>query len=193
MAKWYDNDDFLLHRLKADDEKALEFLFRQHYAALFRMSLRVVGNAESARDIIQEVFATLWEKRHSLNVSKSLKAYLFRAVMNRSLNYVRDNPSAQTASIESVRQERHSTSFNDAGDKLEERELQNLIGQVIQTLPPQCKAVFQLSRNEEMSNKEIAESLGISVKAVEKHISRALKKLRSSLESYLKGLLLFSL
>jgi RNA polymerase sigma-70 factor (ECF subfamily) len=193
MAKWYNNDDFLLHRLKADDEKALEFLFRQHYAALFRVSFRVVGNAESAKDIIQDVFATLWEKRHSLNVSKSVKAYLFRAVANRSINYVRDNPSTQTASIESVRQERHSTSFNDAGDKLEERELQTFIGQVIQTLPPQCKAVFQLSRNEEMSNKEIAESLGISVKAVEKHISKALKKLRRSLESYLKSLLLFSL
>ena len=73
MAKWYDDDDdFLLHRLKENDEKALEFLFRQHYAALFRVSFRVVNNGESARDIIQEVFATLWEKRHSLNVSRSV-------------------------------------------------------------------------------------------------------------------------
>lgn len=192
MAIWYDNDDFLLQRLKADDEKALEFLFRQYYAVLFRISFRVVGDAETARDIIQEVFVTLWERRRSLHVSKSVKAYLFRAVANRSINYVRDHLKTQTVSIESVRQERHSTSSGDTSDMLEERELSVFIGQVIQTLPPQCKAVFQLSRNEEMSNKEIAESLGISVKAVEKHISKALKKLRKSLESYLKSLLLFS-
>jgi DNA-directed RNA polymerase specialized sigma24 family protein len=64
MAKFYDNDDFLLQRLKSDDEKALEFLFRQYYADLLRVSFRIVGNSEQARDIIQEVFARLYMNLH---------------------------------------------------------------------------------------------------------------------------------
>lgn len=190
MGKWYDNEDFLLHRLAAGDEKAFEFLVRQYYAGLVKVSSRIIGSQEQARDVTQDMFADLWEKRFRLHLPKPVKPYLFRAVINRSLNYLRDHPGVATVSVESIRRELYATSADDASAKLEEKELSRFMAQAIQSLPPQCKAAFQLNRDEGMSYREIADSLGISVKAVEKHISRALRKLRKSLEAYLKSLLI---
>ncbi len=193
MTKWFDSDDFLLQRLASGDEKALEFLFRSYYADLKKVSYRVVGNNELAKDIVQEVFATIWVRRRQLEHAKPIKSYLFRAVINRSLNQVRDHPKLQIVSLDALKPEQHATQPNETSARLEAHELQALITGTIQQLPPQCRLAFQLSRDDEMSYQEIADRMGISVKAVEKHISKALKKLRNSLHAYLKHLLLFNL
>ncbi|WP_224995209.1 RNA polymerase sigma-70 factor [Cesiribacter sp. SM1] len=192
MARWFDDDGFLGRRLAADDEQALEFLFRQHYTALKRVSYRIVRNNEQARDIVQDVFAKLWEKRQFLRETKPLKAYLFRSVINRSLNYLRDNPRLQVVSLDELTPEQHATQSNETSAKLEDQELHALINRTILELPLQCRVAFQLSREEEMSNAQIAEYMGVSVKAVEKHITKALKRLRKMLEPYLSYLMLFN-
>jgi RNA polymerase sigma-70 factor (ECF subfamily) len=192
MAKWFDDDDFLLQRLADDDEQALEYLFWQHYTALKGVSYRIVGNNELAKDLVQDVFARLWEKRHQLNISKPVKAYLLRAVINRSLNHVRDHSKMHVVSLDTLKPEQHATPPNETGAKLEAHELNSLIAGTIQELPLKCRLAFQLSRDEEMSYNEIASHMGISVKAVEKHISKALKKLRDSLNTYLNNLMLFN-
>lgn len=192
MAKEYDHDDFLRSRLASDDEKALELLFREHFAALKRVAYRIVVNNEQAKDLVQDVFASMWEKRHSLPRSRPLKAYLFRSVINRSLNYLRDNPRLQMVSLDALTPEQQATHPDETSARLEDHELQILIGRIIEQLPPHCKLAFQLSREEEMSNAEIADYMGISVKGVEKHITLALKRLRKALAVYLKRMMLFN-
>lgn len=192
MPREIDKDDFLRSRLASGDEQALELLFREHFAALKRVAYRIVANNEQAKDLVQEVFAQLWEKRHSLPQTKPLKAYLFRSVINRSLNFVRDHPRLRLVSLDALTPEQQATHPNETSAPLEDHELQALIGRIIGQLPPQCKLAFQLSREEDMSNAEIADYMGISVKGVEKHMTLALKKLRNALAAYFKHMLLFS-
>ena len=103
------------------------------------------------------------------------KAYLFQSARNRALNYLRDNehfvPTNDFSSLERFE--------ND--DTLETRELQRLIQEAILSLPPKCQDIFNKSRMENLSNKDIADQMNIGVKAVEGHISRALKHIRAYL------------
>lgn len=187
MAKWYDNDDFLLRRLKANDQKAIEFLYRQYQVVLLRTSIRVVGNTEHARDIVQEVFVDFWVKRHRLHISGSVKNYLIRAVYNRSLNFVRDHPVSRNVSLKAINEEEFATAANETSAKLEAKEMKDFLEQQINRLPPQCKTIFMMNRKDAMSYKEIAAALGISVKAVEKQISKAMSIFSKAVQAYLKS------
>ncbi|WP_017729727.1 RNA polymerase sigma-70 factor [Nafulsella turpanensis] len=191
MSEWLDDEDFLLRRLSSGDAQAIDFLFKKYYAEMLRLSYTVLKNREAGKDIIQDIFIAIWEKRASLHFSKPIKAYLFRAVINRSLNYLRDQGKTKMLPLEKMEAGRHASSAGLSSEKLEEKELEQFILRLIHRLPPQCRVAFELSRHQQMSNKEIAAYMDISVKAVEKHMARALKQLRKGLEAYLKRLFLF--
>lgn len=180
-------DQELLRQLQRGEERAIEAVFRQHYAWVCRSVLRIIPDEGIAEDIAQDVFYELYRKRGNLNIQSSLKAYLRRAAVNRALNYLRDQKIRFAEEGAAPVQESYLAG---AQQLIEAEQLQSRIDQAIDGLPARCRVIFVLSRFEELSYKEIAENLEISPKTVENQIAKALRLLREALAAYLPALLL---
>lgn len=171
------NDSELFNALRGGDPRALDALFRRHYADLCRTAVRFVNDPASAEDIVQELFVHLWAKRSRLSpVDQSVAGYLRRSVRNRSLNYLRDRKRIPVDDGEPP--ETRTSDDVLPGAALEEAERSQRIARAIDRLPERCRLVFVMSKVEEMSHGEIAHGLGISVKTVENQMTRAYKYLR---------------
>ena len=168
--------------LRIDSEKAIEALFREHYDYLCRAVYRVLPRSAIVEDLVQDVFFEFWKKHDKIEINISIRAYLRRAVVNKTLNYIRDQ-RLKTVSPEN-RPEPVST-FVEVEKQMEAADLQKQIDEVIDSLPERCRMVFVLSRFEEKSYKEIAKELDISIKTVENQISKALKVMRKGLADFL--------
>jgi len=167
------------------DKRSFEALFREYFPALMHFSLKYLSNEDDAREVVHSVFINLWEKRESLDTSTSLKSYLFSSVHNRSLNMIRDRRKfADDAMPEEFSEE-------DAQSVLELSELEEKIKEVIASLPPKCREVFEMNRFDGLKYSEIAEKLNLSLKTVENQMSKALRILREKLARYLALILWF--
>lgn len=177
------NEQSLLAALKNGQESALDELFRDHYAYLCKAVFRVLPDTHIAEDIVQEVFYELWRKREQLKIKQSIRAYLRRAAINKTLNYIR----AQKMPVDDEAYLPLNLSAKNASAQqhLQADELQKLINEAIDLLPERCRLIFTLSRHEGMANKEIATHLELSVKTIENQMTKALKLLKEALKSYL--------
>ena len=175
----------LLQQLKADNKQALKGIFDEYYNTVFHAVYRIVSDRNTAEDLSQDVFMRLWEKRHQITINGPIGAYIRRMAINEGLGYLRKH---KKYGIEEI-QDQHSPLTTSGEDVYMDSELEQQIQAAIATLPPRCKAVFILSRFEELSYKEIGEKLDISPKTVENQISKALKILRTALKGYLTFLL----
>lgn len=153
-----------------------------HYKALKTYALRFLYDADIADDIVQDIFFELWKKQELIKVDRNVKSYLFKAVYNKSINYLKSKPFKSQISIETTDFLENYLQQNTQEDNLISKEIRKEIETAIDQLPTQCKKVFLLSRTYELKNREIAEQLDISVKSVEKHITKAI----SQIYSYLK-------
>ncbi|MBC8035424.1 MAG: RNA polymerase sigma-70 factor [Chitinophagaceae bacterium] len=156
-----------------------EELFMTHYVSLTQTAYRLLKDKGAAEDAVQEVFCKLWEKRAELEITTSLKAYLFQMVIHRSLNQLKKNKTLQVRESEYSNLSHRQT--DTTHDHLNFKDAKKRVEQAVNTLPPTCRIAFILSRYEEMRYKEIAAELEISVKAVENHIMKALRHLRQVL------------
>jgi len=161
----------------------LESSFREHYKSLCYAANNIVNDYDASEDVVQEVFATLWKKRNDVNISISLKGYLFRATINTSLNYIQKQKRSVPTEEHII--EISSGVSNDVVDNLIHLELEQQLSNAINDLPVKCKTVFMLNRYEDMKYKEVAKHLGISIKTVENQMGKALKRLRLHLQPYL--------
>ena len=170
------------------DKDLFEQLFRTHFVQLCNYAVQYVSDNEIAKDITQNVFINLWEKRDNIDSQKSIQSYLFTSVRNRCFNYIRDNTKyrSKVLDIDSVDIE-NDVEIDDVGME----ELEEKISLILNKLPEKCRKVFEMSRFKNMKYKEIAIEMEISVKTVEAHISKALKSLRKELKGY--ALVLFIL
>jgi len=175
-------DKEILNLLSSNGDKAIQLLFDKYYTYLCRTLIRIIPDENTTEDLVQDVFLEFWRKRDIININTSLKAYLRRAARNKALNFIRDRKIRWED--EDKHPESESTMVS-ATQKLEAEELQKLINKSIDELPERCRLVFTLSRYEEMTYKEIANELNISIKTVENQISKALKLLRVALGQYL--------
>lgn len=166
-----------------DDIARFEEMFRQFYKPLYNFALRMLRDDVVADDIVQDVFCAVWDKRSQVDFSIPIKSYLYRAVHNRCLNAINDRRNH--VNIENGLSEEELTIFSviAQADDLEIKDMQNALSEGIHLLPERCKEIFQLSRLKSKKNREIAEELGISVKAVEKQITKALLLIREHLKS----------
>ncbi|MEL7585414.1 MAG: RNA polymerase sigma-70 factor [Prolixibacteraceae bacterium] len=166
-------------------------LFKHYSKPLFYYALKFVDK-EAAKDAVQDVFLKLSADQH-LVVSGSLNGLLFTMIRNKCLQQIeRQKVRVTYHEASALRLKEDELLFYSAeATSLIELELREQLDNAIAGLPDKCREVFILSRYHDKMNKEIAEELGISIKTVEKHISAALRLIRSELKDYLPLLLLF--
>ena len=181
-----DDEVLARHLFQADPPAGCAWLFRRYYPMLCNHALRFVYSREVAEDIVGEVFCALWTDKGYANITTSYRAYLFTAVRNRSYNYLRWELSRKNDSDEALPDSAlpaFSSETQTPADLMQFDELYQKINETIADLPPQCRRTFLMSRFEQKSYREIAAEMGISVKAVEANISRALTTLRNMLRA----------
>lgn len=161
------------------DVSAFEALFKVNYSSLCLTAIRIINDKAIAEDIVQDVFLQIWKKRDVLKIEGSLKAYLHKSVINQSLNYHTKQKSSLLR--EQIHYHETNEAINTVEQKIFSRDTEIKINQIINSLPEGCRRIFILSRFEQMSYKQIAETLEISVKTVENQMSKALKILRENL------------
>lgn len=173
--------------IQRKDVPAFERYFRENYRFLLMASFRIVRDAGLARELVNDVFMKIWEDGASMDIDASLKSYLHRAVVNRSLNEV-DRLKTHKKRMAMLPTGPTETS---APGTLEEDELRARLYRAIEALPEQCKRVFKMSRFEDLDHHQIAEELGISAYTVKNHIAYALKLLSKILIFFVFGLVLW--
>ncbi len=160
-------------------------LFKEYYPAAVLFAQKFVQDVNGARDVAQQVFVKIYEKREKIDIETSFKAYLFRAIRNTALTYIKKQQTHSRHTTEASNLQPISTIDP---DPVEYQQLVQQIDALIGDLPPRCQQVFKMNRFDGKKNKAIAEELGISIRTVETQISYALKQLRAKLP---KELLLF--
>ena len=168
----------LFDLIKQDDLASYETVFKRYYRDLYRFAYTYLRDEVPAEEMAQEVFLYIWEKRSQIEIKTTLKTYLFSAVKNKCLNYIKYEVP-RTMDLE----ENHLASLiTSQPEQLEDQDkLKRHIQLAIDELPTKCRQIFVLSRNAGLTYEEIAEDMEISVKTVENQMSIALKKLRESL------------
>ena len=170
-------------------EQSFEKLFRAHFSPLCYFARKYISDLDTCKEIVHNVFVSVWEKRETFDFEKPAKSYLFTSVYNRCLNYIRDHKKFIAAADHDRDEASGNTGINH--DHLEAAELEGRIWEGINQLPEKCREVFIMNRFEEKKYSEIADKLGISQKTVEAQMTKALKSLREHLKDYLYLTLLF--
>jgi RNA polymerase sigma-70 factor (ECF subfamily) len=175
-------DEVLVKLLQCSDEQAFQVLYRRYARKVFRLAQGKVKNAETAEDITQQVFLGIWERRQQVKID-CMEAYLTTAVKFRCISYFASK-YANTAALDP------ETAVGRADNSTEEainyEELKLAVYRAMELLPNKTREVFQLSRFHSHSNREIAQLLEISEKAVEYHMTQSLKVMRRELNEYLR-------
>ena len=168
----------LIHKIKSGDRDAFGILYRHYYPPLYGFLQATLQDSYLAEEISQEVFLRVWINREHLYEQVSLRPYLAQIAKNLATDYFRRKEVEQDflTHLKQTIENEESTE-----NQLEFHEIQALINGTIQSMPPQQRKVFQLSREESLQNAEIAERLHISKRTVEKHISNALTLIRKTL------------
>jgi RNA polymerase sigma-70 factor (ECF subfamily) len=156
-----------------------EQLFRALFKPLSHFALKYVGDWDEAKGLVHEVFVAVWEKFESLPADTQYQSYLYTAVRNRCLNYIRDKKTH--LSFENVPENQ----LIEVQPSLETSELEREIEMAIRSLPEKCRMVFELSRREGLKYAQIAEKMEISVKTVEAQMSKALGIMKKHLSEFL--------
>lgn len=177
--------DWLMSIAKNNSIDDFNDIFNYYYPRLVLFAIKILGNKEDSEGVVQEVFMRFWMKEIQYNIKYSVKGFLFRSVFNACLDLQKKNQRQRNQMMEYPF--RDSTEFR---DPILEEELDTAISKAISELPDQCRKIFNMSRQEEMTYKQIAEKLEISHKTVETQISRSLKHLRKRLVEYLPSLFL---
>jgi RNA polymerase sigma-70 factor (ECF subfamily) len=173
-----------LRRLKQDDERAFDALFRHYSALVYRFSYSYLKSRPEAEEIVQECFLKIWEKRQQLHDDVPLKGYLFTTAHHAILNQLRRKQHH-------LRYQAHSATLDpvNVGNEAEYTELESLYRSALDKLPPKRREIFILSRQQGLSYPEIARQLNLSVKTVEAQMSHALKFLRTYFQMHGEGTL----
>jgi len=179
-------DKLLLEHLKNSNQGVFEMVFKYYYSGLVIYADQIIKNIPVSEDIVQSVFLKLWETRGSLEI-RSFRSYFIQCVKNRCIDYLRNCEVKNKFSQELM----DNPQVEMQEDLWTLMELDELIQQAIDKLPPRCREIFLMSRTENLKIAEIAEKLRLSARTVETQISKALKVLRTELAEYIALLIIF--
>jgi len=177
MKSDFINDIVLIKALKKGEEKAYNFLINNYQQKLHTYAFGLTKDFDLAEDVVQNTFVYIWKNRISLKDDFSIKNYLYRAVYNECIDYYRKRKSV--TALEKKYIDTLNSIVEDENENSIEK-LINLVKREIENLPPKCKRTFMLSKQEGLSNVEIAEYLNVSIKSVEAHITKAFSILRKT-------------
>jgi RNA polymerase sigma-70 factor (family 1) len=186
MSYCHLTDEMLVNLLSHSDEKAFEEIYHRYWTQVFRFAITKVHRQDIAEDLCHDVFLSLWQRRSILSIIH-LEAFLIQSVKYGIINYIKAN----------LMHEKHLQRFN-ATIKTEDVEgeydiyfndLNEAWHRALKALPRKSQEIFRLSKVENFSNKEVASQLNLSEKAVEYHITKALKIMRLHLKEFI-GLLI---
>jgi len=184
----FSTDQELISSISIGNQDAFSMLYDRHWADLYKFAFFILRDQDACKDIIQDVFVWVWENKQGLEI-QSPKSYLRTAVKYKIANYIRSG-NIRESFFEGAAKFDFVTSIPGVNELAELKELNNIIQITVSNLPLKCKEIFKLSREGNLSNKEIAEQLGISVKTVENQITIALHRIRTNVEPYLISALL---
>ncbi|RPD47845.1 RNA polymerase sigma-70 factor [Hymenobacter sediminis] len=171
---------------RTNGEAFMELLFKSYYRPLGNVVFRVVQDRAVVEDLLQDVFLRIWNNRETLTITTTFKAYLYRAALNAAMRY-QERSKRQVALGEVQLPEEGS---NTTAEQINGQEAEQAVAAALATLPPQCRAVFLLSRQEGLSYQQIADVLEVAPKTVENQMGKALKLLRQQLRGFFAGLIL---
>ncbi len=178
------NIDFL-KLLRSGDSKTFEVLHGLYYQKLLCFIINYIKNEEDSLDILQDVFIKIWKKRSQIN--SNLNGYIYATARNHCLDYLRKQKARPTRNDDFTQKEawiNYISLKDQTASLIIEKELKEQIDKAIRILPGKCRTVFIKSKIKGYRRNEIAEELNISVKTVENHLTKALKKMRSLLKDY---------
>lgn len=167
----------LMNRLRSGDDMALKLIYDKYWNQLFISAFNMLEDQQACEDVIQDIFINLWNKREQIEIRVSLKAYLFASTRYEVYRLVRQG-TVRESIFDQVHERLETPS--EYGN-IEYKELLSQINSIVDNLSTKCKVVYKLSREEQLSHKEIADQLDISTKTVENHLNKALRQLRTSL------------
>lgn len=176
------NESELIERLRKDDATAYKELFDTYYKWLCNYICSLCNDPVLAEDLAQETMIKFWEKRKKIKIDSSLKNYLFRTCHNEFLQHNRKK-KIKVDFLDQVRWDVLAMVYED--EKAPKTNKTETLHKLIDQLPPKCREVFILNKLERRKYREIAVSLGISIKTVENHMSKALNFLRKNAPSFM--------
>ena len=172
----------LILRLIGGDEDAFCELYATYKNSLIYFAMRFLKSREYAEDVFQDAFTVVWQSRRFINPDASFSSYLYTIMRNRILNQLRN-----AANEEKLKESILSQALDYTEDTKREvmlNDLKSLISHALQQLTPRQREIFEMSREAQLSHKEIADKLGISINTVQEHISTSLKLIRTYLIKY---------
>lgn len=182
----FSDNDFLVEQLKKGEEKAYIYLLNRYHKRLYAYAQTLINDRALSEDIVQNVFFKTWRFRKKLDTYFSVQSFLYRSLYNEFLSTHRKNRAV------SLLEQKYIESLTQIVEGTDEMALNRMITLVkieVERLPPSCKRVFNLSKEDGLTNVEIAEYLNISIKTVEAQITKAYKILRTKLGEQYKIIL----
>lgn len=173
------SDQQLVALMKAGEESAFNEIYSRYGMPLYHQANQMLRDTETAKDLVQELFITLWSNVDQIRADVNLAGYLYIAVRNRVFKLI-EKGRVRNDYLNAIAKYASDVS-TETMDDLDEKELSLILQQEIDRLPPRMKEVFELSRKDNLSHREIADQLGISDKTVKKQINNVLKILRTKL------------
>jgi RNA polymerase sigma-70 factor (family 1) len=168
-----------------DDELAYKEIFFTYYGHLLRFARTFVDDRQSAEEIVSDVMMKIWEKRKSLTTIVNLRVYLYISTRNTALNYLSKQRKMEVLSLENLNIDFLYTALNPE-DSMITAEMMRQINQAVSLLPPRCKLVFKLVKEDGLPYKEVAEILNISIKTIDNQLAIALRKISEGITLQLK-------
>lgn len=185
-----ENDEYLLSLLQKGNRRAFTEIYNRYWKKLFTVAANKLHNLADAEELVQDIFLDIWNRRETLSITSSLSAYLAVAVKYKVID--RMAKKAQQIRYRNYAAQHLSVAASPIEDLLNFEELQVRLQKATADLPAKCRLVFELSRNHDFSQKQIAAELGIAEKTVESHLGKALRTLRISLGSLFASLIILN-
>ncbi|WP_316822173.1 RNA polymerase sigma-70 factor [Pedobacter gandavensis] len=174
-----EEDLLLMNAIRNKDKKVFEAFYKKYYRQLFILAFRYVGKTEAAEEIVHDLFINIWNKAAQLNIQYAMKSYLFRSIVNASLNFLKREKQNAAKQLSYLNLQHSEDSEEDR--RHEEEVLLKNLEDALALLPPKCKEVMYLSRFGKLKQQEIADQMNISLKTVKNHLTYGFQKLREQL------------
>lgn len=183
MSLQQHTDHALVRLWQAGEEAGFDSLYQRYFPMVLELLTRKTGSLDMARELVQETFLSVYTAKERIHLVDSLNAYIFTIARNKVFSFYR-HELVKKKYEQNLLKDGLEPSVNNISDWIESRELQRLIHQTVNGMPPKCKQVFQLSREQRLSQKDIAKHLNISENTVEQHIRKALNILRKAIDDH---------